>query len=111
ASALAAYYAAHQLGLTTDADYHERMARALETLDHVPLYDDAGFNKMYDAKSGAMIGRNEQRTSDGYGWSTLDTGRLLIWLKIIAQSDPSLAPAVQQVVSRLSLREMLHDGY
>lgn len=111
ASALSGYYAAHQLGLTTDADYHERMTRALETLRTVPLYDDAGFNKLYDAKSGAMIGRNEQRTSNGYGWSTLDTGRLLIWLKIIEQSDPSLAPAVQQVVSRLSLKKMVHDGY
>lgn len=111
ASALAAYYAAHQLGLTTDADYHDRMSRALQTLATVPLYDGSGFNKMYDAKSGAMIGRNEQRTSQGYGWSTLDTGRLLIWLRIIAQNDPSLAPAVQQVVSRLSLKKMVHDGY
>lgn len=111
ASALAGYYAAHQLGLTSDADYHDRMTRALETLRTMPLYAGMGFNKLYDAKSGSMIGRNEQRTDDGYGWSTLDTGRLLIWLRIITQNDPTLAPLAQQIVSRLSFKHMMHDGY
>ncbi|HVX41629.1 MAG TPA: DUF3131 domain-containing protein [Gemmatimonadaceae bacterium] len=111
ASTLAGYYAAHQLGLTTDADYHDRMTRALETLRDAPLYDGKAFNKLYDARSGSMVGRNEERSSSGYGWSTLDTGRLLIWLKILAQSDPTLAPLAEQVVSRLKLDAMVHDGY
>lgn len=111
ASTLAAYYAARDLGYLSDEEYRSRMTRVLQTLNGMALFDGAGFNKLYDSKSGAMADRAQHRTDAGYGWSALDIGRLLVWLKLVEQRDSSLAPAVRQVVGRLALSKMVNGGY
>ena len=111
ASMAAAYYSAHGLGLVSYADYHDRMTRLLRTLQNTALYDGAAFNKLYSARSGSMVDRANNVSSRGYGWSALDLGRFLIWMAIINRNDPTLAPQVQQVVSRLQLSRLIKDGY
>ncbi|HEY1952867.1 MAG TPA: DUF3131 domain-containing protein, partial [Gemmatimonadaceae bacterium] len=57
ASGLGATYAAHELGLVSDAVYTQRIQRALATLSTMDLFDGAAFNKSYDSKTGKMIDR------------------------------------------------------
>ena len=111
ASALAATYSAHELGLIADAPYNQRMQRALATLGSMDLFDGAAFNKSYDSKTGRMIDRQQRLSSKGYGWSTTDIGRLLIWLRIIAVNQPQFAPQAAAIVKRLSIPRMIADGY
>jgi hypothetical protein len=108
---LAAYYAARELGYIDNADYTRRMTKALETLSTAPTFEGKAFNKLYDARNASMIDRREQRSTTGVGWSVLDLGRLMTWLKIIEQRDTSLAPLVRAVVARVSRDDVVHDGY
>ena len=110
-STLGGLYAAHQLGFSSDADYRRRMTTALGTLARMPIFEDSAFNKFYDSRTGLMVGRDDKKTATGYGWSSLDIGRLLIWLKIIGASDPSLQPLAQQIVSRVALNDIVQRGY
>jgi hypothetical protein len=110
-SGLAALFAAHELGLLPRDEYDVRMSRALHTLQELPLFDGAAFNKLYDATTGAMVGRDEQPSERGYGWSALDMGRLLVWLKIVGENHPQHAAAAEQVVGRLDLARLVQDGY
>jgi hypothetical protein len=110
-SALAAYHSARGLGLIDDADYRRRMDRALKTLEAMPLYLDVAYNKTYSSRSATMVGRDEKPSTTGYGWSVIDMGRFLVWLKIIAENDPVARPAVERIVQRLALDRLTADGY
>jgi hypothetical protein len=111
ASALAATYSAHELGLLADAAYNQRMQRALATLGSMDMFDGAAFNKSYDSRTGRMIDRDQRLSSKGYGWSTTDIGRLLIWLRIIAVNQPQFAQQATAIVKRLNIQRMIADGY
>jgi Protein of unknown function (DUF3131) len=111
ASALAATYSAHELGLVTDAVYNQRITRALATLSTMDLFDGAAFNKSYDSKTGKMIDRSQRISSRGYGWSVTDIGRLLIWLRIIAVNQPQYANQTNAIVKRLNASRLIDAGY
>lgn len=110
-STLGALYSAHELGLSSTADYRRRMTTALTTLSTMPMFEQSVFNKFYDSRTGYMVSRDEKRTDTGYGWSSLDIGRLLIWLKVIGTDDPTLQPLAQRIVSRIALNDIVKDGY
>jgi hypothetical protein len=88
ASGLSAMYAAHELKLLTTADYDRRVSKALTTLQNAELFDGGGFNKLYSTRTGKVVGTDGRATSRGFGWSALDIGRLLVWLKIVAETQP-----------------------
>jgi hypothetical protein len=109
-SALASYHSAYQLGLIPEAKYRRYTERALKTLRTMPLYENKAPNKLFAAKTGTMVDRKEQSSATGFGWSVIDVGRLLVWLKIIAENDPQLAPLAREVAGRFKLNEMVRDG-
>jgi hypothetical protein len=111
ASGLAATHSAHELGFISDAVYSQRIQRALTTLSTADLFDDAGFNKSYDSKTGKMIDRNQRISSRGYGWSVTDIGRLLTWLRILAVNQPQFATQAGNIVKRLDMARLVKDGY
>ncbi len=111
ASSLAALYCGHALGLLDDAAYDRRMRRALETLRTMPLHENVAFNKFYSTRTGAMVDRKTQETATGYGWSALDIGRLLVWLKIVSTNEPRFAAAAGQVVARLRMDRLVRGGW
>lgn len=112
-SGLAALYAGAELGLLEREEYDRRMARALQTLNTMRLYGGAAFNKNYSTSTGRIAGRNDREEPDaiGYGWSATDIGRVLIWLRIIATTQPRHAQAARAVAARLDLDRMVDDGY
>jgi hypothetical protein len=110
-SAIAAYHSARGLGLIDDSDYRRRMDRALATLEAMPLYQNAIYNKQYSSRTARMSDRNAKLTETGFGWSAIDVGRFLTWMKIVEQNDATAAPVVQRIVKRLDLRRLVDSGY
>jgi hypothetical protein len=111
ASGLAALHSAHRLELLPPAEYDHRMARALRTLQTLRLFDGTAFHKNYSTRSGAAMDLAGRETERGVGWSALDIGRLLVWLRIIATDQPQHAAAAQRVVERVDFAGILRDGY
>jgi hypothetical protein len=111
ASAIAAYYSARGLGFITDEDYQRRTLRALQTMQKARLYNDVAYGRNYDAKTGQLVGHDQKPSANGTGYSAIDLGRLLVWLKIVAQDDPQLAAAAEAVARRINASHVVRDGY
>lgn len=110
-SSLAALYCGHELKFLDDGEYDRRMRRLLLTLKTMGVVDGAAFNKVYSTQTAAMIGRDQRPSTHGYGWSTTDVGRLLVWLKILSVTQPEYADDASAVVRRLDFARMVKDGY
>jgi hypothetical protein len=111
ASGIAALYSGHALTFLDDAEYDLRMRRVLATLRTMGIVDNAAFNKVYSTPTAAMIGRDRRPSARGYGWSTTDIGRLLVWLKIVAETQPAYAGDAAAIVQRLDFTRLVADGY
>lgn len=111
ASLLAAAYSARELGFITTAEYTRFVSRTLTSIEKMPLYDKAAFNRLYSARNGAMVDSKAERSKVGMGWSALDHGRLFVWLKLVAETDPSFATRAQAIVSRLDMSRLVKNGY
>ncbi len=111
ASGIAALYCGHALQWLDDDDYDRRMRRVLATLRTMGVVDNAAFNKVYSTRTAEMIGRDRRPSARGYGWSTTDTGRLLLWLHILAKTQPAYAADAAAIVQRLDFTRLVADGY
>jgi uncharacterized protein DUF3131 len=110
-SMLAALYSAHELGLVGDAAYERQIRRILATLHRMPLNRHGVFNKAYDTASGTMVRFRRDSVEPGEaGWSAIDVGRLLIWLRILAV-DSRFEHDASAVVYRLDYRPIVRAGY
>jgi hypothetical protein len=109
-SSIGSYYAARGLGFITDEEYKQRTKRALETLAKARMYQDFAYGRNYDARTGELVGLDQKPSEDGTGYSSMDLGRLLVWLKIVSR-DPELAPLAQQVAVRLNAKQIIKGGY
>jgi hypothetical protein len=110
-STLGALYSADQLDLISGDEYDRRLRKLLGTLRTMPLFADAAFNKNYSTERATMVDRDNRDTQRGTSVTVTDMGRLLIWLKIIAVTQPQYAQQVQAVVDRFDLRRFIRDGY
>jgi hypothetical protein len=111
ASSLAVLYTGHELKLLNASEYDVRMRRLLRTMQTMDLFDNAGFNKVYSTRTAAMIDRDQKATKKGYGWSAIDAGRLLVWLKIVAVNQPKYQDDAAAIVRRLDMKRIIKDGY
>jgi hypothetical protein len=111
ASGLAMLYCARELGFLEEADYKKRVALALKTMANLPLFDGIAFNKFYKVSTRAMVNRLHRPSGRGVGWSVTDIGRLLVWLRIVAERDADFKPAAEAVVKRLDMSRLVRDGY
>jgi hypothetical protein len=99
------------VGLIDESEYCDRMGRTLETLEHMPLFQDAVFHRMYSARSAKMVDRGGAQSARGYGWSATDLGRLLVWLHIVAQADSIFTEQAGRVAKRIKFDRVVADGY
>lgn len=98
ASYLSGLVAAHELGVIDGHDFDRRAIQVLATLRNLSLFQGKLPNKAYNTKTGEKV--DYANKPGELGWSALDLGRLLIWLKIIKERYPHLAGAVDNVVLR-----------
>lgn len=111
AGVIAANYVAHELGFIDDVTYDSHISKILSTLSTVDLFDKAAFNRIYDAKTGRMIDNASKVSTIGAGFSSVDIGRLLVWLRIVSWKQPKYAPLATQIVRRLDMSRLLDDGF
>jgi hypothetical protein len=77
----------------------------------MPLFQGVAFNKAYTAETGEMVDRRDRPSTEGYGWSVLDLGRILAWLKVIESRSPTHAAAARAAAERLDYGQLIRDGY
>ncbi|WP_241290118.1 DUF3131 domain-containing protein [Burkholderia stabilis] len=98
ASYLGALVAARNLGLIDKREFDDRLGLLLKTLNSLDLFHGELPNKAYNTQTAQKVNYANQPGEIGY--SALDLGRLLIWLKIIEERYPEHANAIDHVVSR-----------
>ncbi len=104
---LAATVLAHRLGLIDDREFDQRFSQLLAYLNRMPLAFGELPNRFYSTETGAMLG--EDLAEGQAGWSAVDTGRLLIWLKIAAEQYPEFASFIANAVGRFSVCGVLSE--
>lgn len=98
ASYIAAVVAARELGIIDKAEFDKRMIKLLGTLNSISLFQNEMPNKAYNTISAEKV--NYMNKPGEIGFSPLDAGRLLIWLRIIKERYPEYANSVDNVVLR-----------
>jgi hypothetical protein len=99
-SAIAGSVAGEKLGLLQPETFKAEMKQLLASLNTMPLYHDELPNREYDIRTLRMLGRDSKPSEKGTGWSALDIGRILTWLKIVALWYPDLRAPAEGVVAR-----------
>lgn len=102
---LLAMQAAKEIGLINDSTYRARTRTTLTTLERVPLFEGAAFNRIYSTKDGSPD------AGSGAGWSATDLGRLLLALKILAVREPEFAQQAERVARRNDFSRIVKGGY
>ena len=96
ASYLAAMTAARELGIIDKAEFDRRMLKFLATLNKLDLFRNELPNKAYNTVSGQKV--NYQNKPGEIGYSALDIGRMLVWLKVIKERYPEYSNSIDNVV-------------
>ena len=108
-SYLAALVAAKRVGVLDEVTFDRRMTSVIYWLNTMQLNDYGLPNKFYNARTGEMIRGDGQPGQTGF--SALDIGRLLIWLRIIRNEFITHATPVDKAVLRFNFRHVLDsDG-
>jgi hypothetical protein len=105
--AIAATLAARELRIIDNHEFERRMSRLLGFLGSMDLSDGKLPNKAYNSATGKMVGF-DNRNAD-IGWSAIDAGRLLLWLRIVGQRVPRLREYADKAVLRWSFCEVIDD--
>lgn len=105
ASYLSALVSAHELGIIDKTEFDRRMTRILGTLRNLKLSQGKLPNKAYNTQTGERV--DYANKPGDLGYSALDIGRMLIWLKIIKERYPYLGGPVDNVVLRWNFCEVL----
>ena len=95
---IAAMIAAYEFELIDQKSFDERFSTLLSSLNSMALFKNRLPNKVYSAKSKRMVDYNNQPKQ--IGWSALDIGRLLIWLKIAEQRHPKYSEYINKAIMR-----------
>jgi hypothetical protein len=105
ASYIAAMMAAYELGMIDKVEFDKRMSTLLKTLLGLDFFQKELPNKVYNTKTAAKV--NYVNKPGEIGFSALDLGRLLIWLKIIKERYPEYGNTIDQFVLRWDFRNIL----
>src|SRR6185369_13209508 len=98
ASYLGALIAAKRLCLISTNEFDRRVVALLSTLSSLSLYRGELPNKVYNTKTAEKV--NYGNAPGEIGFSALDLGRLLIWLRILREDYPEHGNAADRVVMR-----------
>lgn len=105
ASYIGAIVAARELGLVPPQAADQRLARLLSTLGKLSFFRNELPNKVYNT---ATLEKVDYANRPGeIGFSALDLGRLLIWLKIVKERYPQHADAVDRFVLRWNFQHVV----
>lgn len=106
---IGATLAARRIRLIGKPEFDLRIRRLMAFLARAPLSGDILPGRFYDIASGHLV--DPPRGAADPGWSAVEIGQLLIWLRVLAVSEPQQASAVDAVIARWDLcRAVTGDG-
>ena len=108
ASYLGGLVAAYELGIVDKGEMDRRMFTLLKTLNSIVLFRGELPNKVYNTKTAEKV--NYANKPGEIGFSALDIGRLLIWMKIIKERYPEHSNGIDRAVMRWSFCNVVKDG-
>ncbi len=107
---LAALTAAREFDLIKQCDFDQRLAAVLGFLNNMDLAFNQMPNKVYNTQTAKMTDYGNQPGE--VGWSAIDIGRLLIWLKIIENRYPVYSEYIGKGILRWNFCKIIDkDGY
>ncbi len=98
ASYLAAIVSVREFGIITPQEADDRIGRLLDVLARLDLFRDELPNKVYHAATLEKVGYTNKPGEIGF--SAIDLGRILTWLRIVKERHPRFADAADRVVLR-----------
>lgn len=110
ASYLLALISAERLALIDRATFDARVAKLLQSLAGLQLFDGKLPNKSYNTQTLQMVDYNNQPSARGIGWSAIDIGRILVPLNLLVWNYPQHTALVQQLLVRWSFPALIEQG-
>ena len=107
ASYIGGMVSAYELGVITKNEFDKRMTSLLATLNRIVFFQNELPNKAYNTLTGEKVDYANKAGEIGY--SALDLGRLLIWLKIVKERFPNHSNAVDNFVLRWKFCNVVDD--
>ncbi len=107
ASYMAGLVSAYELGIIEKTIFDKRMVALLKTFNELSFFRGELPNKVYNSKTGEKV--NYTNKPGEIGFSALDLGRLLIWLKIIKERYPQYGGSIDKFVLRWNVCNVLDD--
>ncbi|OUS32566.1 hypothetical protein A9Q99_00390 [Gammaproteobacteria bacterium 45_16_T64] len=108
ASYLGGLVSVRELKIITKKQFDERMIALLRTLNNLELYRGEVPNKVYHSKTAKKVDYTNKPGEIGY--SALDIGRFLIWMKIIKERYPEFAGAIDKSIFRWNFCHILDEN-
>ncbi|MCX7560506.1 DUF3131 domain-containing protein [Sulfitobacter sp. F26204] len=107
ASYIAGAVAAYELCLIEKPDFDRRMTQLLTTIKGLDLFRGELPNKVYHTKTGNKVDYSNKPGEIGY--SALDIGRLLVWLRILKNRYTYLGNTVDAVLLKWDFSRVIDD--
>lgn len=107
ASYLAALTAARELGIIDKAEFDRRLLQFMATLNKLVLFQNQVPNKVYNTITGQKV--NYLNKPGEIGFSAIDIGRMLLWLKIIKERYPEHGNSIDNVVLGWDFTHVVDD--
>ncbi|MEX5383132.1 DUF3131 domain-containing protein [Cronobacter muytjensii] len=95
-SYIGALVAARELGIIDKAEFDRRMLKLLGTLNKLDLFRNQVPNKAYNTITAQKV--NYVNKPGEIGFSALDMGRMLLWLRIVKERYPEYGNSVDNIV-------------
>jgi hypothetical protein len=100
---------ARWLNLVTQSEFDAKLNKFLATLSRLKLFDGALPNKVYNAKTAAMVDYANKSTPRGIGWSALDIGRMLAAFDSIRTCHPQYNDWIKGIVAKWQVAKSVKD--
>lgn len=104
---IAATIAADRLRIIDRREFDDTISATLSFLATMPLSNGEMPARFYSTRNGGLM--DPPTIGSDPGWSAVETGRLLVWLRILAQRYPVYKPFVTTVVARWQTCRAIDD--
>lgn len=105
ASYMAGLVAAYELCLIEKPEFDRRITLLLTTIKSLELFRKEMPNKVYHTKTGAKVDYTNKPGEIGF--SALDIGRFLVWMRIYKNRYPYLANTIDSVLLKWNFRNVI----
>lgn len=105
---LVAILAAYYFELIGKKEFDVRFTDLLDFLHNMPLFENRVPNRIYSTQSGKMLDffLNEKPV----GWSSIDIGRLLVWLRIATFWHPEFHEYIDKAIFRWNFCDLIDEN-